>query len=159
MPEDIKLRRLQEIIEAFRSEIPMKNEVTEQGKYRLVLIEGLATKSAPGVTLLTGRTDGNKRVVFPAVSSILPMRDHYDNNVAKEFDSVVDGILPRMENSSTGVNMDDDMSADTKIAEELAGRYVIVKVIKAQSSTLRAIPVAFSNLLNFQKFEAAIIVQ
>ena len=88
VPEEVKQRRLKEIIEVYRDALVRRNVRTEGGRLRLVLVEGLSTRSekqlglragqgdylarvraalAEGMQLtLTGRTDGNKRVVFPA---------------------------------------------------------------------------------------------
>ena len=90
IPEEVKQRRLREIIDVFRSNVQRRNIDTESGRLRLVLVEGLSTRSekevmAPGQgssgsqkaqiqdailsgkdITLTGRTDGNKRIIFPA---------------------------------------------------------------------------------------------
>jgi tRNA A37 methylthiotransferase MiaB len=63
--EATKQRRLSEVIEVFRSRLREKNVLQESGALRLVLLEGLSTRSD---AMLTGRTDGNKRVLFPAAS-------------------------------------------------------------------------------------------
>lgn len=67
VPEKEKIARLQQVIDSFKVGIRRKNRATELGKLRLVLVEGPAKKSTPQLELLTGRTDGNKRVVFPAM--------------------------------------------------------------------------------------------
>lgn len=61
VPAETKRRRLQEIIDAFHAGVHEKNRKDEVGAHRVVLVEGGARR-APGA--LTGRTDGNKRVVF-----------------------------------------------------------------------------------------------
>jgi hypothetical protein len=79
VPEEIKQRRLREIINIFRSNMINKNLREESDQLRLVLVEGLSTKSASLLAanpncftdgseniIYTGRTDGNKRVLFPA---------------------------------------------------------------------------------------------
>ena len=93
VPEEVKQRRLREIIDVFRSNVQRRNVDTESGRLRLVLVEGLSTRSEKEVTTpgqgdsgeqrsqraqiqdailsgkditLTGRTDGNKRIIFPA---------------------------------------------------------------------------------------------
>ena len=74
VPHDVKLRRLQEIINGFRSSLLRKNMNEEQGTLRLVLVEGEATKSSPSTPLLTGRTDGNKRGLGNSLSHFLLKR-------------------------------------------------------------------------------------
>ena len=65
VPEDIKLRRLQEIINVYRTKVQERNERTEIGRLRLVLLEGESKKSTPENARWSGRTDQNKRVIFP----------------------------------------------------------------------------------------------
>ena len=64
VPAVIKQRRLQEIIAAFHAGALQRNLSTELDSYRLVLVEGPSRASKQELPLLTGRTDGNKRVVF-----------------------------------------------------------------------------------------------
>lgn len=95
VPEEVKQRRLREIIDVFRSNVQRRNVDTESGRLRLVLVEGLSTRSEKEVMTsgqgdngeqrsqraqiqdailsgkditLTGRTDGNKRIIFPATA-------------------------------------------------------------------------------------------
>jgi len=66
VPADVKKRRLQEIIDTYRQVLLEKNLREEADQFRLVLVEGPSSKSTPELPMLTGRTEGNKRVVFPA---------------------------------------------------------------------------------------------
>ena len=60
--------RLAEVIETFRSGVQAKNEKEEMGEERVVLVEGEARKPGEdGAIMMTGRTDGNKRIIFPRV--------------------------------------------------------------------------------------------
>ncbi|KAJ1629288.1 hypothetical protein T492DRAFT_1012087 [Pavlovales sp. CCMP2436] len=61
VPRETKQRRLREVIDTFHAEIYAKNAALEFGAAHVVLVEGPARK-AEG--MLTGRSDGNKRVVF-----------------------------------------------------------------------------------------------
>eukprot|EP01038_Epipyxis_sp_PR26KG_P010499 gene10499-14110_t len=63
---ETKNRRLREVIDVYRSQLHIKNYNEEIGQIRVILIEGYGTKSTPEHPMLTGRTDGNKRVVLPA---------------------------------------------------------------------------------------------
>lgn len=69
--EDVKLRRLREVIDTFHGLAKAKNERTELGAYHLVLVEEGFRRPPAGwdqdVRARTGRTDGNKRVVFADV--------------------------------------------------------------------------------------------
>ncbi|KAM9058387.1 mitochondrial tRNA methylthiotransferase CDK5RAP1 isoform 3-T5 [Megaptera novaeangliae] len=63
IPEEVKLRRLEELITVFREEATKANK-TFVGCTQLVLVEGLSKRSA---TDLYGRNDGNLKVIFPDV--------------------------------------------------------------------------------------------
>ena len=65
VPEDIKMRRLNEVINVFRTKVQERNDAMEVGQIRLVLVEGESKKSRPGDRAFSGRTDQNKRIVFP----------------------------------------------------------------------------------------------
>ena len=68
VPPDVKKRRLQEVINAFRANVQQKNEEEDLNKMHCVLIEGNAKKSpVEGTTVLQGRTDTNKRVLLPGL--------------------------------------------------------------------------------------------
>mmetsp|Transcript_35245 Transcript_35245/g.45452 ORF Transcript_35245/g.45452 Transcript_35245/m.45452 type:complete len:565 (+) Transcript_35245:28-1722(+) len=60
---EVKARRLNELIETWRTDVTARNLATELDRTHLVLVEGDARKKVEGVTL-TGRTDTNKRVLF-----------------------------------------------------------------------------------------------
>ncbi|KAK7808937.1 hypothetical protein U0070_010084 [Myodes glareolus] len=61
VPEEVKLRRLEELITVFREEASKANE-TSVGHTQLVLVEGFSKRSS---TDLCGRNDANLKVVFP----------------------------------------------------------------------------------------------
>jgi MiaB/RimO family radical SAM methylthiotransferase len=62
---DVKKRRLQEVINVFRTGVQKRNEQVEIGRLRLVLLEGESKRSTPENPALSGRTDQNKRIIFP----------------------------------------------------------------------------------------------
>lgn len=64
VPEDVKGRRLQELVDTFQSAASRRNAMIETGRLHLVLVEGLGKGSTPEAAVWTGRTDTNKRVVF-----------------------------------------------------------------------------------------------
>ena len=64
VPEDVKSRRLQEVIAMFRTRVQGRNDEMEVGKLRLVLVEGEAKKKKEGKIRWGGRTDQNKRITF-----------------------------------------------------------------------------------------------
>lgn len=61
IPEEVKLKRLQEIIEAHRK-VSLKRNLADVGKTFKVLVEGPSKKSEE---MLAGRNDQNKVIVFP----------------------------------------------------------------------------------------------
>lgn len=70
VPEDVKSRRLQEVIATFRNNVQLRNEEMEIGKLRLVLVEGESRRSKSGARSWGGRTDQNKRITFPTKGDI-----------------------------------------------------------------------------------------
>jgi MiaB/RimO family radical SAM methylthiotransferase len=65
VPEEVKQRRLNEIIETFRKYMLQKNR-QEIGKTHLVLIDGPSRKASQDYV---GRTDTNKKVILPEAAS------------------------------------------------------------------------------------------
>ncbi|XP_023445722.2 mitochondrial tRNA methylthiotransferase CDK5RAP1 [Dasypus novemcinctus] len=63
VPEEVKLRRLEELITVFREEATKTNK-TSVGSTQLVLVEGISKRSPAD---LCGRNDGNLKVIFPDV--------------------------------------------------------------------------------------------
>ena len=92
VPADVKQRRLAEIIAAYHEKVHEKTRYDEMGKYRLVLVEGPGTKFAPTNPVYTGRTDGNRRVVF---SSKYPVLTEFTLAVKDYFDNLLDSALYR----------------------------------------------------------------
>lgn len=63
VPEEVKLRRLEELITVFREEATKANQ-SFVGRTQLVLVEGLSKRSTSD---LCGRNDGNLKVIFADV--------------------------------------------------------------------------------------------
>ena len=61
MPEEIKIKRLNEII-TLQNSLSLKSKRNDIGKVFEVLVEGVSKRS---IDFLTGRTSQNKVVVFP----------------------------------------------------------------------------------------------
>lgn len=74
VPEPEKQRRLSEIIATFRRRAAERN-AAEVGREHLVLVEGHSKRSSPLNPTLTGRTDSNKRCVFPAAEALADADD------------------------------------------------------------------------------------
>ena len=130
VPEEIKSRRLQEIIHIFRSNIQARNSEHEIGKLRLVLVEGQSKRSKEGARTWGGRTDQNKRIIFPtegetpqcwtqeAVSPVLSALGHNPSNAMVKSDLLYN-------------------FAQSPRVTLAAGDYAVVQVDEARGHTLR----------------------
>ena len=114
VPEDIKQRRLSEIIDVFHRTVQAKNVEREIGRLRLVLVEGESKRSQPGNVRWHGRTDQNKRLVF-AVSERNECWTDNDLFVGKDLVDTVPTPTYRL----------------------TPGDYVVVEVNEAKGHTLR----------------------
>jgi MiaB/RimO family radical SAM methylthiotransferase len=137
---DVKQRRLQELIDVFRTRVHAKNERVELGKLRLVLIEGQAKRQAlPGMTTWHGRTDQNKRIMFPvghdddgSVVIETPDEAYFKSLVSSSFDLKDSSSLPPVTQSNL-----------------LKGDYAVVEVTEAKGHTLRGRLLCKSTLAGF----------
>ena len=130
VPDDVKGRRLQEIIDTFRTTVQLKNEQEDLHKLHCVLIEGEAKKPLPGTLVsLHGRTDTNKRVFFPSI----PIPAH----------------MPGFE----GVGHGDD------VMEMATGDYVVVEITEVKGHTLRGKPIAKVTMNEYGKLKADGVVR
>lgn len=125
--EDIKSRRLQEIISMFRNTVQLRNDDVEVGRLRLVLVEGESRKSSQN---WGGRTDQNKRITFPI-----------KGDTPKCWSE--ESIKPLLQSLSKG---DNDPMARSSLMYELVsspkvelkkGDYACVKVTEAKGHVLR----------------------
>ena len=139
---------------------------------RLVLVEGPAKKSTAERVLLTGRTDGNKRVVFPLqpVFKSMSSIEESDRTQLRKCFEETDMILLDHDSSCTTSSdkfkgasaradraITDIMSsllarrvaaaADIIASSEgLVGSYVVVRITRANGPTLHAVPIAVSSI-------------
>jgi len=133
VPEDIKKRRLQEVIDVFHRKVQEKNEQVEVGKYRCVLVEGETRRSIKnsagnGTPIWHGRTDQNKRILF-------------------DLDTCPgDGNLRQFLTTHTDINSSDVLNPNLSQHTNLFagpqvslknGDYAIVQVTEAKGHTLR----------------------
>lgn len=135
MLQDVKSKRLQEIIHTFRTNVQLKNEQHELHRIRLVLVEGLSSKnkcntstnaSSDDNTLLwSGRTDQNKRILFPYQDVVLPPTN-YNHNTYND---------------------------DTKVSFQI-GDYIAVLVTEVRGHTLRGRGLWRSTLQSFKNDHA-----
>lgn len=144
---DVKSRRLQEVIGMFRTNVQRRNDEVEVGKWRLVLVEGKSRKSNKEKISWAGRTDQNKRIVFPVDVGdsghgypmcyseddirgfLLPgMAKNHNVNIASSLFDVCDDLLINKERKTHIIS--------PKVPLKV-GDYALVKVIQARGHTLR----------------------
>ena len=137
--QDVKGRRLSEIINVFRNNVQRKNEEVELGRLRVVLVEGEAKKRGMEDQIMwNGRTDQNKRILFPALEEqngliwtedvskglFVPNQNIIQNNDNIDHSVVVDQLLSNRE-------------LNTSMVPIQAGDYVVVEVTEVKGHTLR----------------------
>ncbi len=170
VPEAVKLRRLQEIIEVYRRHLQM-NAQKELHKQHLVLVEGPSTKSKVDAPYWTGRTDGNKRVVFPANT---PMWHDHRSHEAVHGSTLLKQLVEDKVVEAAQVNEGEEAlkkrpyalfmeaaaglmrglrgpSGQTQDIALATGSYVVVQVVEASGPTLKAVAVAPSTLLGWSQ--------
>ena len=64
VPQDIKLKRLQEVVSTFRETALESSKANDIGREHVVLVEGHSKRSTENCVQLTGKNDGFKRCVF-----------------------------------------------------------------------------------------------
>ena len=121
VPQETKIRRLQELIDVYRNGI-YEGAKEEVGRRHLILVEGPSRRSSEN---LTGRTDTFKRVVFPD----LAIPGQYYNSDHRKFAIASSSGLPAVR------------------AEP--GDYVAVQITDAGGGTLQAVPIARTTLAEF----------
>jgi MiaB/RimO family radical SAM methylthiotransferase len=118
VPEEIKQQRLRQLIDTFQVQVQKKNTEKEVGKLRLVLVEGPSKRSTPESPAWHGRTDQNKRIIFPVQHDLSCVTD----------DKIIDPVTL----------LSSDPTIDPIIHETLRkGDYAVVEVTEARGHTLR----------------------
>lgn len=131
VPPHIKQERLQELIDTFRSRVHAKNERVEVGKLRLVLVEGAAKRQQATEGSLKeetwhGRTDQNKRILFPV--HINPTNEK--SALVMEEQVALDAL------SAQGSSVVRPVTATTTTTL-VPGDYAVIEVTEAKGHTLR----------------------
>lgn len=180
VPEEVKQRRLRDIIDTYHegtsypfllAKLPIslpackytgimkRNLQIEVGKYRLVLVEGPAKQTEDGI-FFTGRTDGNKRVVFPLPKDcyIYPTMEAY---ISSRQQSPILSLTSKTEHKHQDI-LDAHTAFQASItpqspslhritkSADMYGSYIVVKILKANGPTLRGVAIARSSLQDFQ---------
>jgi tRNA A37 methylthiotransferase MiaB len=66
LSQQVKKTRLKEIVDTYRSVALERSKKVDQGRLKLVLVEGFSKRSTKDAPQMTGRTDTHKRCVFAA---------------------------------------------------------------------------------------------
>ena len=125
VPSDVKSRRLNEVIDCFRRNVQTRNTNVEIGKLRLVLVEGEAKRSTVDNKMLSGRTDQNKRVVFPSHGPCCLMEEE---------------VLPYLSNGMLLEHLlgnDVNSSLLQTMVELKRGDYAVVQITEVRGHTLK----------------------
>jgi len=131
--ESIKARRLEELVNVFQTKAMERNTRLEMGRLHVVLVEGEGKR--PGT--FTGRTDSNKRVVFPASLLLKGIRADEAAALARAKQSDVDAVLAELRSARQGGGQGQGVEK---------GIYVVVKVTGARGHTLRGVPLATTTI-------------
>jgi MiaB/RimO family radical SAM methylthiotransferase len=139
VPAETKQRRLQEVIDTFRYNVQKKNEELELGRLRLVLVEGESKRSKPGSRSWSGRTDQNKRILFPG--------DDAGCDVFSE--SAVHNVLGALK---AGIPSDTawDLNSTVRVRLE-PGDYAIAEVTEVKGHGLRGRLLCRSSIQLFEE--------
>lgn len=184
IPSEIKQQRLQELIDVFRQKVHEKNVRQEEGKLRLVLVEGPTRKQSrqmdPGVPTWHGRTDQNKRILFsvPGADERFSVGGATNDNRGLALDEAyVRQILhqqhwyqaaggggevtstvkmPRSVTRRTGV-LDPSSNVMATTTTLSPGDYAVVLVTEAKGHTLRGRLLWKTTLANFAQFESNLV--
>lgn len=129
VPSDVKLRRLQQVIDTYSDVVTRKNAVEDTDRLHVVLVQGPSRRSSDDKPMLTGLTDTHKRCVFPDYMLPGSLRD-FQHLAGPQL---APAFLPLPPLAAEGVRA-------------ARGDYVLVRVHEAGRHTLHATPVARSTL-------------
>jgi tRNA A37 methylthiotransferase MiaB len=143
VPEDVKLRRLREVIDTFM-QVQTAAAHSQIGRKHLVLVEGAARRS-PGEVAMQGRTDCNRRVVLPA--HVLPVSQRLGGTnptSALELAQAVEhGTI------ELGPLFSNDAPAHSQALQP--GTFVEVDVVAVSGKTLIGIPTQITALSQYER--------
>lgn len=128
VPQEIKLRRLREIIHTFGEVITRKNHIEESDRLHVVLVQGPSRRSTIDDPKHTGLTDTSKRCVFPSQEMPGSLRSYIEQAGLAAHD-----FQPLSKVNSAAVYA-------------APGDYVLVRIREAGRYTLHGIPLARTTL-------------
>lgn len=135
VPEEIKQQRLRQLIDTFQAQVHQKNAEKEVGRLRLVMLEGPSKRSTPEKPAWHGRTDQNKRIIFPVEHDLSCATDEHT------FDPVT--LLSRSPVGGGPVR-----------GTLNKGDYAVVEVTEAKGHTLRGKLLYRTTMKRFAEDEA-----
>ena len=135
VPEDVKSRRLQEVISLFRNNVQKRNDDVEVGQLRLVLVEGESKKSREGNRSWGGRTDQNKRITFP-IGKKHDVPHCWSEEAVTPILQTLNSSMNQGGNALLRSDLIYDFVKNPKVPL-LAGDYAVVQVTEARGHTLR----------------------
>ena len=135
VPEEIKSRRLQEIINIFRTNVQDRNIKEEVGKLRLVLVEGESRRSKEGSRQWRGRTDQNKSIVFPIPTNSMNEQQTPMCWSEESMKHILEAGGTR--SNTLSVDLISNFVHETPQVELKAGDYAVVLVDEARGHTLK----------------------
>jgi tRNA A37 methylthiotransferase MiaB len=135
VPEEIKSRRLQEIINMFRTNVQDRNNKEEVGKLRLVLVEGESRRSKEGSRQWRGRTDQNKSIVFPIPTNNMNGQQTPMCWSEESMKYILEAGGAR--SNAPSVNLINNFVHETPQVELKAGDYAVALVDEARGHTLK----------------------
>ena len=152
VPADVKQRRLNEVIDCFRRNVQIRNTNVEIGKLRLVLVEGEAKRSTVDNRMLSGRTDQNKRVVFPSHGSCCFMEEEvhpYLSNVLSTSNPLNNGTSSELLLEHLLGNNGNPLQT---MVELKRGDYAVVQITEVRGHTLKGRALWRSSIRGFDNF-------
>lgn len=143
---EVKNRRLNEVISVFRREVQTRNNEMEVGKLRLVLVEGEAKKSTPEEKMWSGRTDQNKRCVFPD-----RQRFWMEEEVRQLLSRTLSSESPFCEQGMDPLLLDNASDILRTPVGFSKGDYVVVRITEARGHTLKGQGLWRSSIAGFDE--------
>eukprot|EP00978_Attheya_sp_CCMP212_P016333 scaffold42660_cov48-Attheya_sp.AAC.1 len=156
VPQAIKMARLNEIIHTFRTRVQERNEATEVGRLRLVLVEGESRRSTPEQIQFSGRTDQNKRVVFSsavataAITAVDGPQQYSHYWTSNEIRPLLKQLPTTMSTNRNDLDMYNNVLLQTKVPIQ-AGDYAVVEITQARGHTLQGRALWRTSLTEFHE--------
>jgi MiaB/RimO family radical SAM methylthiotransferase len=146
VPAAVKQVRLQQIIDTYQRLVHERN-VLEVGRWRLVLVEGPAKRknATSGESMWQGRTDQNKRILFPVVAAAATDTDSSsngddDNSIATASCWTEAQVRPMLNAAVHGMPLLTPPSlplSQPRLGSLRVGDWAVVQVTEAKGQALR----------------------